>query len=548
MAEIYRKAALERLSSPEQLDKMIKITSPSLWVSFVGIIAAVVTVIIWAIFGTLPDNLRISGVYTDTNATYYVFSSGTGEITNLNVAVGDTVEKGDAIAELHDPNADSQLATLKKSLENVQAITLKSTGDISTSDTSALLELKMKLDSLDLSYLSAVEQYESCKTAYNEQKKEVDTLKKDMDEAESNYLKALSDNSYNVTYYDYQRAQSDYSIASSEYDQAVSMMNQLEARLEGLTDEERALYQAQYDNAQQVLWDAESNYYDKKAYYEAKESEYQAAYANQNTQSAEVTSLSNTFSVASNYYSNGYSTLLSLKSQMDSYKLNMELEKSNLDVSTSQMEKQFEATKESIISTLEEQISQLENQQEYMTIVSSYSGTITGMYIQKGQIVSQGSQVLKIKQNEEETENNSNVVLCYVPLANAKKIEPGMNVIATPSTVNEQEYGHMTGTVLYVGEYCTDSQEMMMKLGDELLVSSFQQQGPVIEVLIALDKDPTTESGYAWSNKKGNQVTLTENTMINLKIVVDESAPISKLIPAIKEFLAGETEPEAQQQ
>jgi len=31
MSNIFRKAALERLASPEQLDKMIKITSPMVW-------------------------------------------------------------------------------------------------------------------------------------------------------------------------------------------------------------------------------------------------------------------------------------------------------------------------------------------------------------------------------------------------------------------------------------------------------------------------------------------------------------------------------------
>ena len=36
MAEIFRKSALEKLSSPEQLDKMIVITSPSFWLSMVG--------------------------------------------------------------------------------------------------------------------------------------------------------------------------------------------------------------------------------------------------------------------------------------------------------------------------------------------------------------------------------------------------------------------------------------------------------------------------------------------------------------------------------
>lgn len=33
---IYRKSMLERMSSPEQLDKMIVITSPSFWLALAG--------------------------------------------------------------------------------------------------------------------------------------------------------------------------------------------------------------------------------------------------------------------------------------------------------------------------------------------------------------------------------------------------------------------------------------------------------------------------------------------------------------------------------
>lgn len=544
MAEIYRKSSLERLSSPEQLDKMIKITSPSLWISFIGIIAVVISVIIWAVFGSLPENLRISGVYTDQNSTYYVFSSGTGEIADLYLEVGDTISKGDIIAELYDQNTEIQLTALKKSMSDVNSVTLTSTDDVATNDTASLLEIKVQFDSLDLSYFSAVEQFESCKTAYEEQEQETERLRIEMETAEQKYLNCLSDNSYNVTYYDYQKAQSEYSVASSEYEQAKSEMSQIESVFETLSEEERVYYQAQYDEIQSNLWNAEDNYNNKKSDYEFKESEYQTAYENQSSQSAEEISLSNAFSMASSYYSNAYSTLISLKSQLVSSQLNVELEKSNLNATTLQLQKQFDATKESTISALKEQISQLEEMQEYMTIVSPYNGTVTGMYVQQGQSISQGSQVLKIKQNE--TDKKDNIILCYVPLESAKKIEVGMKVIATPSTVDEQEYGHMTGKVLSVNEYCTDTQEMLMKLGDELLVNSFQQSGPVIEVIIELDTDTSTANGYAWSNKKGSQLTLTENTMISLKIVVDENPPISKLIPTIKKFLAGETKSEQQ--
>lgn len=36
MSDLYRKTSLDRLSSPEQLDKMIKITPPMFWIGAAG--------------------------------------------------------------------------------------------------------------------------------------------------------------------------------------------------------------------------------------------------------------------------------------------------------------------------------------------------------------------------------------------------------------------------------------------------------------------------------------------------------------------------------
>lgn len=36
MSNLYRKSALDKLSSPEQVDKMIQITSPMFWIAALG--------------------------------------------------------------------------------------------------------------------------------------------------------------------------------------------------------------------------------------------------------------------------------------------------------------------------------------------------------------------------------------------------------------------------------------------------------------------------------------------------------------------------------
>lgn len=51
MAELYRKSSLERISSPDQLDTMLKISSPMSWLALAGATLIVVVTLVWAFIG-----------------------------------------------------------------------------------------------------------------------------------------------------------------------------------------------------------------------------------------------------------------------------------------------------------------------------------------------------------------------------------------------------------------------------------------------------------------------------------------------------------------
>ena len=61
--QVYRKSLLERISSPEQLDKMIVITSPSYWLAIVGGAVIVVVALLWSVFGSIPISMETTGVF-----------------------------------------------------------------------------------------------------------------------------------------------------------------------------------------------------------------------------------------------------------------------------------------------------------------------------------------------------------------------------------------------------------------------------------------------------------------------------------------------------
>ena len=61
MAErsIFRKKSIERVTSPEQLDDYIKVTTPSVWLMLFATLILILGALFWAIFGKVE-------VQTDT--------------------------------------------------------------------------------------------------------------------------------------------------------------------------------------------------------------------------------------------------------------------------------------------------------------------------------------------------------------------------------------------------------------------------------------------------------------------------------------------------
>ena len=71
MKSVFRKSALDKISSPDQLDKVLKVTSPMSWLALLGITLIIVYTVYWSFTGYLPSTVTASGVivssHTSTN-------------------------------------------------------------------------------------------------------------------------------------------------------------------------------------------------------------------------------------------------------------------------------------------------------------------------------------------------------------------------------------------------------------------------------------------------------------------------------------------------
>ena len=50
---IFRQKSIDRVSSPEQLNDYIRVTTPSVWLVLIAIILLLVGMLAWSVFGTV---------------------------------------------------------------------------------------------------------------------------------------------------------------------------------------------------------------------------------------------------------------------------------------------------------------------------------------------------------------------------------------------------------------------------------------------------------------------------------------------------------------
>jgi hypothetical protein len=97
---IFRKVALDRLSSPEQLDLLMRVTSPRSWLAFLGLTILVATAVYWGIFGYIPLQQTAPAALITTGGIKNIIGVDNGQLYAWHVEPGQTVTKNQIIAEI----------------------------------------------------------------------------------------------------------------------------------------------------------------------------------------------------------------------------------------------------------------------------------------------------------------------------------------------------------------------------------------------------------------------------------------------------------------
>lgn len=173
---------------------------------------------------------------------------------------------------------------------------------------------------------------------------------------------------------------------------------------------------------------------------------------------------------------------------------------------------------------------------EQKKVTSNEDGKISMLLVKQNDSVYVGSEIAKLTPDIDEEQ----VFVCYVPVTEVNTINKGMKASLYLMSSDSQKYGHMEAEIYNIGSYPANAENVALQVGANNGVSnSILANGPVVTVVCKLKRDSNTKSGFYWSNKNGKDKTLQSGTLLSAKIIVDESAPISKLLNNLKDKMKG---------
>ena len=410
---IFRKVALERLSSPEQLDQLMQVTSPRGWLALGAFGALLVTALAWAVLGSIPTDATGEGILLRQGGVSSLVAAEAGQVEELLVSVGDVIAKGQVVGRVRQEELLRQIQDTRDKLVGVRSEYQELLGYAGEQERLRDRDLAQQRSNLEQAIRSLQRETE---------------LARDRVAADRDLLK-------------------DGLVTKQTFLASEQRLNDAQDRLAGRRLELNGLELKRLESAQQV-------------------------------------------------------------------------------------EQQLEARQKEIRGLELELRERQARLAETARVVSPRAGRVLEVLVDRGDVVSPGTAILNL-----EVVSQDLMAVLFVPASSGKRVRPGMRVRVSPGTVKREEYGSLLGRVAWAAEFPSTSRGMVRVLGNEALVEKLMKEGPPIQVNVALERDPSTPTGYRWSSSTGPSVEISSGTLASGSVVIRQERPIHLIIPKVREKL-----------
>jgi HlyD family secretion protein len=467
---LFRKQALDHSSSPERLDQLMQVISPTKWLPLIGLGTLVAAGLAWSVLGRIPITVEGKGVLIFPSKVVGFDFPSSGQLQTLNVRVGDFVKKGQVLGTIDQNELQAQLQQQRTKLAQLQA---------QDQDANSLQDQRTQQQ-----IITIAQQRQNLEVQLQQAQALTPILK-------SKNLDAIAQQRQNL---------------QQNLRDAETLAPTLKQRLE-----RRQALKNEGAISDDVVLEAQQTYLNSLQ--KISELKQQLKQLDINQVQAQKSYLENL-----NQIDKFKTQLTELNTQQKS------LEERNFQASV---------IRKNQIQDLQRSIAQLElNLKNNTEFTSNYTGRILELTVNPGQSLAPGTRVGTI--DIEQTPSAKLQTVAFIPVNDGKKLKKGMKLQITPSTVERERFGGIVGTITDVSPFPITKAGAAKVVGNPDIVNSLVTAQPHIQVIAELQPDTSTFSGYKWSSSKGPEQKITSGTTSSVRITVKEEAPISFVLPILK--------------
>ena len=475
--KLFREKSLERLSSPEQLDQMMQVVSPKVWLPLATAGFLVVAAATWSVLGQIPITVNGQAILTRPRVLKSLQITTEGQITKIEIEPGIKIKKGDKIATIEQPQLEKQIEqerAKKLDLENQNKLTNRA---FIQGINLQRENLKQQLDNLQ-SNLAATKRFGPIVGEKSSQS--IDARRRSLQQS----LQQAQGSTSTLRRRMKVREELWKKDAISE-DLFLESKNQLDANLTQISELEAQLQENELQNV-----DIES----KRV---------------ENSNSIEQ-----------------------IKTKMQ------ELDVTEQQLVEQELNKRFENN--NAIKELERSIAQLVLEKKNKSeILSPFTGRVTEVPIVAGQAVSAGSRIASVDTSGDKAEFKSVMYFAdkdgrqiepgmtvQVTPSNVSRERFG-GIVGKVTEISEQAVSVEEMVAI------TGNENLANTIAQNLSSSG----SSIVQIVAKLERNPDDSSKFIWSSSQGpDDFQMKPGTTAQVKVVTDTMAPIEFVIPILREW------------
>jgi HlyD family secretion protein len=131
---------------------------------------------------------------------------------------------------------------------------------------------------------------------------------------------------------------------------------------------------------------------------------------------------------------------------------------------------------------------------------------------------------------------------CYAffPLTEGKRIHEGMHAHVEPSIADRERFGVITASVSAIAPVIGTRENFLRIINSPEVAQDIERRyGGTVSAVIDLQLNPDSPTGLRWTGGTGYPRPLTPGTLCDVDVVTEDVAPISLLVPWIKQAFGG---------